>query len=381
MTNNGMKIMDSDMHVLEPSDLWQRFIEPKYRDYAPIGATRYEGDLALTHEGRLISPAGQEDLYRIDMVDAMSSKHGRTEIFKDYERRNWSPDTQVDGMDREGIDKAVLFPSRGLYAHAKEYDDDKLAAAISRAYNNWLAQFCSYAPERMYGAAMLPAQNIDAAVQEVRRAKQELGFRGVFLRPNPVRTLNWHNPVYDPLWAECEAQNLAVVFHEGIPSILPSAVADRFDGRHEDLWATQHVAAHPIEMMYVLICMIMGGVCERFPKLRIACLEANCSWLPYWLWRMDEHFEHREESLKGKLRMLPSEYFKRQCFVSVEADESIATHTLQSVGDDNIVFSTDFPHEDSAFPNAVNTFLKQDFPKRSKQKILWDNCARLYQFS
>ena len=80
---------------------------------------------------------------------------------------------------------------------------------------------------------------------------------------------------------------------------------------HEDLWATAHTAAHPIEMMYVSLCLIFGGVYERFSSLRIALLEANCSWLPFWLWRMDEHYEHRENDLRSNLPLTPTEYFRR----------------------------------------------------------------------
>ena len=115
--------------------------------------------------------------------------------------------------------------------------------------------------------------------------------------------------MYDPLWAECEKLGLAVGFHEGTPCQLPVAIGERFDGVHEDLWMTEHVAAHPIEAMYACLSIIAGGVCERFPTLRFAFLEGNCSWLPFWLWRMDEHHELRERVVADKLPLPPSEYF------------------------------------------------------------------------
>ena len=392
MAKNGFRVFDCDLHVVEPWDLWIRYIEPKYRDCAPVGSREYAGDLGLIHDGKQISHLVRQSADSPPMIGDMASKYGRTTLFEDFERRGWGPDTQIEGMDAEGIDKAVLFPSRALYAHAKEYADDGLATAISRAYNNWLGEFCSYAPERLYGAGMLAAQDVQGAVHEVRRVKEELGFKGVFLRPNPVRKRNWHDPVYDPLWAECERQDLAVAFHEGIPSgncagfvdepnYLPSAVAERFDGRQEDLWATAHTAAHPIEMMYVGLCVIFGGVCERFSTLRIALLEANCSWLPFWLWRMDEHYEHREADLRPKLPLTPTQYFKRQCFAAMEADERPAKSTFEWLGDDNIVFSTDYPHEDSMFPTAVDTLMKLDVAEDTIRKVLWDNCARLYNMT
>ena len=251
---------------------------------------------------------------------------------------------------------------------------------MARAYNDWLAEFCAAAPQRLYGSGLVHPQNVDAAVAEARRMKLELGFRSLYLRPNPVRGRNWNNPAYDLLWAECEKLDLPVAFHEGWPHELPVAGGGRFDGRHEDLWLSEHVMCHPVEMMYAMVCMISGAVLPRFPGLKVAFLEANCSWVPYWLWRLDEHYEHRERHLKKDLPDRPSEYFKAQCYVAVEADEHQGVWVAGEIGDDNIVFSTDFPHEDSRFPNAGKTFLELGFPEQSCRKILWDNSARLYGF-
>ena len=381
MANNGFKVLDSDMHVIEPPDLWQRYIEPKYRDQAPKGTNEYFMDLRLTHNGKVISRYQDQFGDEIDRGTDMAERYDRLTTFKGFEERGWGSQTQLEAMDVEGIDLALLFPSLGLFAHAKVYDDDELAAAVSRAYNNWLAEFCQADNTRMFGSGMIPAQNVEAAIHEVRRVKEELGFKAVFLRPNPVRDRNWHDPAYDPIWAECERQGLAVGFHEGVPCDLPVAMAERFDGRHENLWLTQHVAAHSIEQMYACLSMVSGGVTERFPGLRVAFLEGNCSWIPFWLWRMDEHWEHREHVIKKELPLRPSEYFKRQCFVSVEADEEPGKYTLDWLGDDNVVFSTDYPHSDTRFPGAVDTFVKIPFAEDSIRKILWDNTARLYDIS
>ena len=381
MAKNGFKVLDSDMHVMEPGDLWVRYLEPKYRDRAPKATNEYFMDLRLEHEGQVISRSQDYFADEGDMYVELAERYDRLDEFKAFERRGWGSDTQVEAMDVEGIDVAVLFPSMGLFAHAKEYDDDDLAAAISRAYNNWMAEFCALDNSRMYGAAMVPAQNVEAAVQEVRRAREDLGFQAIFLRPNPVRGRNWHDPAYDPIWAECQEQDLAVGFHEGTPCALPVAMAERFDGKHEDLWTTEHAAAHPIEQMYACLSIVMGGVPERFPRLRVAFLEGNCSWLPFWLWRMDEHWEHREKVVKERLPLTPTEYFKRQCYASVEADEYPGKYAVDWLGDDNIVFSTDYPHPDTRYPRSVETLISLPLPQESTRKILWDNCARLYGLS
>jgi len=131
----------------------------------------------------------------------------------------------------------------------------------------------------------------------------------------------------------------------------------------------------------MLACMdiIMGGVMERFPKLRFAFLEAQCGWLPFWLDRMDEHYEWREPY--GEMTHLsakPSEYFRRQGFCAVECDEEFVSHVVAAFGDDNLVTTTDYPHGDSKYPGAMDRFLALPLSDSSKQKILWDNALRLY---
>src|SRR5262249_19778763 len=154
----------------------------------------------MKHDGMVISQRQGVFTDVKEMYIDQGMRYGRLDEFRSFDQRGSVPDTQLEAMNKEGIDIAVLFPTLGLGALAKEYDDDELTAAISRAYNNWLAEFCATDNTRMYGAAMIPAQHVRAAVEEIKRAKSELGFRAVFLRPNPVRGRNWHNPYYDPIW-------------------------------------------------------------------------------------------------------------------------------------------------------------------------------------
>lgn len=154
---------------------------------------------------------------------------------------------------------------------------------------------------------------------------------------------------------------------EGTP-FSPTDKGSFSDGT-TDWWLTDHVTRHPIEMMYTAVCVINGGVLERFPGLRVGLLEANCSWVPYWLWRMDEHDEVRGFAVKEKLPEPPSSYFLRQCFVSIEADEETACPVMDRIGD-NVVFSTDFPHSDSAYPHASEAFLELALTDDQKRRIL-----------
>ena len=175
----------------------------------------------------------------------------------------------------------------------------------------------------------------------------------MFLRPNEVNGRNWHDPYYEPLWAALEELEVPLGFHEGSGSQLRQ-VGEQF-GANTML---KHIYSHPVEQMLTAGAFCAGGILERHPRLRVAFLEGNCSWVPFLLWRMDEHWEWLGDVYARELTMAPSGYFKRQCFVSVECDEEPVKHVIDAIGDDRIVFSTDFPHGDSKFPRAVESFLE-----------------------
>ena len=374
MAKKGYKVLDSDLHIMEPTDLWQRYIEPEFKDRAPRGLTdsASTGTPLVDSDGR---PWGRT------LVSAQASQRRRTgkhyhvhqEQMKPYAQGGWTSEVQLGAMDEEGIDVAVIYPSRGLYALSIPDMDPALAAAVARAYNNWLYDFTQADPDRLKGAGMVSPFDVGDAVSESRRCVNELGFKGVFLRPNRANGHNWHDPYYEPLWSALEELGTPLGFHEGSGAALPQ-VGEQF-GANDML---QHVFCHPIEQMMAAASFCAGGVLERHPSLRVAFLEANCSWLPFFLWRLDEHWERQGDVYAPDLQLAPSEYFKRQCYASADADEVPVKYVVDYLGSDHLVFSTDFPHSDSKFPQAVDTFLELPISDEDKRKILWDNCAGYY---
>ena len=283
-------------------------------------------------------------------------------------------------MDLEGIDVAVLFPSRGLFVLGFEIGSGPghirpdHAAAIARAYNDWLYDFMGRDRHRLLGAAMIAPHDVDAAVAETRRCVERLGFRTIFLLPGLVGGREWHHPDYDPLWRACEELDVPVSFHGGGPDSLTD-----FGLGHEQYLMMHHTFSHCLGPMSAMVSFCAGGVLDRFPNLRAAFLEANCSWAPWLLNRLDEHYAEYVGRYEIALRRPPSEAFLSNCYVAVEADEKPATLYVETFGDDNVVFSTDYPHPDSKFPHALETFLASSLGSESKRKFLWDNCARLYR--
>jgi predicted TIM-barrel fold metal-dependent hydrolase len=303
-----------------------------------------------------------------DRVDAIP-------IYKDADDNGWDPGSQIRAMDKEGIDVAVLYPTRSLFtAGVDSVDgmDSDLAGAIGKAYNNWMFDFCKDHPGRLYGAGYIAPHDVDSAVSEIRRCVEDLGFKAAFMRADLINGRQWHDTYYDPLWAECQRLGIPVGFHAG----GRPPVAQVGDREFSDLML-HHVYSHSLSMMLALGSFCGYGIFERFPELRVAFLEANCAWVPWLLWRLDEHYEWKGYE-HPELTRFPREYFKRQGFASVECDEWPAKYVANAGYGENVVFSTDYPHPDSKYPHAVDSFLDLDMEEESKRKYLWDNCARLY---
>jgi predicted TIM-barrel fold metal-dependent hydrolase len=368
------------MHVMEPADLWQRYIDPAWRHAAPVGLTELRRDMRVKVKSSIVlrlgavrpvvAPAG--DVWRTEHDDALAPA----------ERRGWDATSQLEAMDREGLDRTVLFPSRGLFVLGIDTPqvvgleglEPPFAAAIARAYNDWLHDFCAAAPARMLGAGMVAPHDVEAAVAETRRCVTRLGFKAIFLAPGCVNRRPWHHPAYDPLWAECERLNVPVAFHGGGQTNLkPDFSLEVLDKLM--MW---HTFNQPLGIMMVAVSLTAGGVLERFPKLRVALLEGNCSWAPWLMHRLDEHWEWVGKLEAPDLTMKPSDYFRRNCFLSVEADERTVGQYVDWFGHDNLVFSTDYPHADSKYPHAVAEFLELPLSDAAKKMILWNNWARLY---
>ncbi len=382
MAYRGMPIADSDMHVMEPPDLWQRYIDPAFRHAAPVGLAEMQRDMRVRVKSRVLLRGGSVEPIRETPDRVRGWQRHHQDAYAAPTAAGWDGASQLAAMDQEGLDRTVLFPSRGLFVLGLDSVpmmgtdglEPDFAAAIARAYNDWLHDFCAVAPGRMFGAGMVAPHDVDAAVLEARRCVEKLGFRSIFLNPGCIDRRPWHHPIYDPLWAECERLDVPIAFHGGGQTYLkPDFSLEIFDDLM--MW---HTFAQPLGIMATLVSLTSGGVFERFPRLRAAFLEGNCSWAPWLLYRLDEHYEWVGWKEAPDLKRKPSEYFRSNCFLSVEVDEVTAGPYLELFGDDNLVFSTDYPHGDSKFPKAVETFFRLPLPEASKAKIAGPNWARLY---
>ena len=345
-------VIDADGHVTEPIDLWLRYVDSQYRDLAPRIVQNEDGADVVQFMGVEHVPA-----YPIGLPGAGLAGHPvgpRTMFERRYtegHRGGFDPKARLGVMDSEGIDAVVLFPTLSALPIAA-IPDEAFALALARGYNNWLAEFCQVAPRRLYGVAQVPLLHIDAAIAEATRAVTRLRLRMIFLRPNPYGGRSWTDRAYDPFWACAQDLGVPLAFHEGtFAKGMPTAGIDRFDS-----YFFHHIVSHPFEQQLACLSLIAGGVLERFPRLQIAFMESGTGWLPYWLYRMDEHYETLGWMVP-ELKMRPSEYFRRQCFISTEAGDQHVADVIGVVGSDRILFASDYPHYDAVFPGAVQAFV------------------------
>jgi predicted TIM-barrel fold metal-dependent hydrolase len=307
---DGFKVIDADRHILEPSNLYQTYLPEKFRNRVHLAGPN---QTVREVDGKPVSDSAQRPSRATEDYGYIfsSSKRWR-ECFADAYANKFDPASNLRDMDREGIDVSVLFPTIGLYIMWRDDIDPELSAAICRAYNTWLGEYCDYDRKRLHGVMLIPLQDPARAVEELKYAREKLGLVGIFWRLN----------------------------------------------------------------------FCADGVLEKFPKLKIAHLESGCGWVPFWLERMDEHWEHESHGSAKITKEKPSYYFKRQCWVSCEAGEELAPVFVEHVGDDYLMIATDYPHSDAIdkFPDQTVGSLSGNnkLSAESRRKILWDNPTKTY---
>jgi predicted TIM-barrel fold metal-dependent hydrolase len=290
-------VCDADMHVMEPADLWQRYMTPEYRHAAPIGMTELKRDIRVKVKSQVLLRAGPVRPLKERggsgigwrprpggrLRRGRGARLGRAGAARRDGPRGRRPHRAVPDarLFALGLDSTEQIGADGL--------EPSFATAIARAYNDWLHDYCQLAPDRIYGAAMVAPHDIAGAVDETRRCVEEYGFKAIYLAPGCVNRMPWHHRAYDPLWAECQKQGIAVGFHGGGRTLLTPdfSLGDIFGDRLM-MW---HTFNQPLGVMAAAVSLIGGGVLERFPELRVALLEGNCSWAPWLMHRLDEHHE------------------------------------------------------------------------------------------
>ena len=366
---NGFRVIDSDCHQMEPPGMWQEFIDAPYRDHAPRIGDMGDGRKGMMVEGEPVT--NQHGNYPMDAKEFVDAAVRGMQRFARARKTGFDPASRIADMDEQGVDAQVIYPTVGGQILGKQFRDTELLAAVCRAYNDWSLDYCSKAPGRLRMAAMLPLQNVALAVEEAERMSAK-GAAAFYVRPNPVAGRNLHHADYDPLWTKIQALGKPVCLHDSGSPYLPS-FGDRMETH-----TSGHIIAHPFEAMVAMMSLIWFGVIERFPKLKVVHVEADAGWLPYWLQRMEQHFDFSGNAEHPELKRHPTEYFKSNFLVACRGDERTLPSVVQLVGDDYLTFNTDYPHPDGTFPQGMVDLEAQPIAEASIRKIYWDNAAPVF---
>ena len=372
---DGHQVIDSDGHVIEPADLWDRYIDSQFYGVRPICDPANTEVRTMGHtmsRSHVRTPGSDYDVddYRKRIVEGWFAK------YQAQKEKGFSAESYVEMMDAEGIDQMVLFPSRGLYAASVGDLDGRLSSAICRAYNRWLHDFCSHDPQRLIGAGLVALHDPTLAADEATYAVRELGMRSIMIRPNPYAGRNLEDRAYDEFYATVADLDVALATHEGVGVWMPEYGQDRYESR-----LAQHAMSHAMEQMGAVYSFTAGGVMHRHPTLRVAILEAGGGWLPYWLDRLDEHFEWlgEVESEDCGLTMPPSGYFRRQGWINCEPGEPGIAHVVEYLGSNRLLWASDYPHPDGVFPGTVDKLLTaKGFVGDQLQQYAATNARELY---
>jgi len=377
-TKDDLRFIDSDGHILEHPTAMPDYAPADYRDRIWHIETDAEGTEWAVFDGQRtpanrLALAGTAGMSDEDRERAMRGELRYTEV----RPAAYNAKARLHDMDEDDIDLAVLYPTTmlGIQAHA----DVDFAGVQCRAYNDWVSDHTQEGEGRLFAAGAVPpmpdAAGVDGVAAEIRRVAELPGMVGVFLRPNPV--VDWrpfNDPVYDPVWTAAEETGIPIGFHPFLMPDLPGAVrglkldrARNADGSYVPLdemvegqnmltnvYFTQAIG-NPVDVMHAICYLTAGGVCERFPDAKFIFLEANGGWLVPWLERLDHHAKKFQWDVPW-LKMLPSEYFRRQCWISFDPDEAMLAFTASSplCGADRIIWASDYPHPDAKFPGVTD---------------------------
>lgn len=358
-----MRIIDADGHVLERDLPWEDLLPSTLKSRAPKVVKDNRGVDFVMVEGKLCpKPVGRG----CGFVGAPRTR-SRTETTGMVD-----PSRRLEDMDLEGIDTAVLFGTVPFLS-LPFFEDKELSCAIARVYNDWLAGYCKKNPKRLKGVAAVAIQDHVEAVKELRRCVEELGFVAVALPTHSSSGKNLDDPDLFPFFAEAERLNVPLCIHVGAGDGTAAGI-ERFDHPFYT-----HAMTHPFEQMIGVLCIVVGGVLEKFPKLKVAFMEAGAGWVPYWMDRLDEHYEQLQPTVPW-LTKPPSEYMRsEQMFYAFEPDEKTLSFAIDFVGEDRLLFASDYNHSDSKFPETVQTVTeRKDISPGSMAKIMGENAARLY---
>jgi predicted TIM-barrel fold metal-dependent hydrolase len=371
------KLVSADSHVNEPGDLWVERIDQAFRDRAP----RVVDNLPGRQPGSYLV---LEDIPPIHLTQGLGAGKKPEELptffqqttYKDARRGGWDPAERLKDMEMDGVEAEVIYTTLGFRQFW--FKDAALQQACFRAYNDWLAEYCSYAPKQLAGLALISLYDIEAAVRELSRCRQ-IGLKGAMIWASPPEDRPYSAALYDPFWAAAQDLHMPLSLH-AITGMGPESQATRAMGREiQPVDRFLRAVTGADEVKRTLTVFIFSGVLERFPGLKLVSAENNVGWLPFVIQRWDQAHATSRYMQTTPLTLRPSEYFHRQVYATF-IDDAVGVENRHQIGIDNIMWSSDYPHTASTWPHSRD-IIARDFkaaPETEKWKIVRENVIALY---
>ncbi len=361
--------ISADSHITEPPHCYRDHIDPAWRERAPhlvtldgMGDTFVVDGLKTPVPLGLIAAAG---------IDPKEIRIGGAR-WEDLHRGGWDPAVRLVDQDRDGVGAELIYPTVGmLICNHPDFDYKK---ACFDAYNRWLQEYCSHAPDRLIGLGQTAMRTVKEGIADLERI-HAMGFKGVMMPGNPGEK-DYDDPIYDPFWEAAIALGMPLSFHILTTSgdnSLARPRGPKINGFLSIIRGCQDIMG----------MLVYSGVFERHPELRVVCVEADAGWAPNFMYRMDHAYKRHRYWMKGKeLQRLPSEYFRDNIALTFQ-DDWTAFLFADRLGDRQLMWASDFPHSDSTWPWSQDVIREQTghLTDAQRKRILHDNVAELYKLA
>jgi predicted TIM-barrel fold metal-dependent hydrolase len=361
------RVIDADSHLNSPPDLYSARVPDKYKSRAPRLVPMEGHDAWVVDDGAprpltiLAAAAGK--------TPAELAK--RVIRFEEMLHGAYEPNARLAALDVDGIDAQVLFGDGAMSAK-----DVELRTVLIRAYNDWLSDFCSVAPARLLGQAVVPMHDPTEAVREVERVGRLSGIRGLFVGDDgadyPIT-----DATYDRFWAAAAEQRRPVNIHIGGGALRRRNLLHGQNPPPGQKEAFLSIA--PMSIAETLAMLVFGGTFERHPDLRVVIAEGGIGWTAYFVERMDHVFDKQGRWAGTSIKEKPSFYFRRNVLVTFEDDEA-GMRTYDLIGAKNIMWSSDYPHSDTTWPKSREAIARlfDGLPAEHRRAMTCENAGKAY---
>jgi predicted TIM-barrel fold metal-dependent hydrolase len=357
-------VISADSHITEPAGTYVDRIDAKWRDRAPRMQRMGEaGDFFVID--------GMSKPVPLGLVAAAGKKPEEISVtgtvFDDLHRGGWDPEARMADQVRDGVAAEVIYPTVGMVlCNHKDFDYKQ---ACFEAYNRWIAEYCSAHPDRLLGCGQTAMRSPEDGIRDL-KAIQALGLRGVMMPGDPA-VEDYDSPVYDAFFEAAVELGLPLSFHILTTRDTAPVRGPKMNGFLSIIRGCQDIMG----------TLVLGGVFERHPRLRVVCVEADAGWVPHYMYRMDHAYKrHRNWLPAGQaLSKLPSEYFAEHIYTTFQ-DDWVAFQTADLMNWRRLMWANDFPHSDSTWPWSQDMLAEhgRHLSDEQKRAILCDNVAELY---